>query len=630
MHLEADGGELIVRVRNRQLQPRDENQLAFWGFRPDGDGRSLRARPRDLGELAAKVTTYFSGRGVSFSVDAIIGEMLSERLKAEQTLAKALAAGEAIKEGSARLELHSKFLQHLSERLARGLKAHQLKAALHLLSVRNAANFSVPGSGKTSVVLAAFDFWRQRGEVDALFVVGPPSCFEPWQSEFKSVLGSAPTSEVLAGGDIDNRRQKYLVTPPSVSDLYLTTFQTLARDREDVQVLFRLQNIRFLLVVDEAHYIKQTGGVWASAVLSIAPHAALRIILTGTPFPHSYRDSYNLFDVLFPSAPPISPGRRQRIEEASSQGNHEEAVGLLDEAVGSLFYRVRKKELGLAPAVFHEPIRVQMKPHEREIYEAILDRVEEVAQRDYLKDFEVRSRLRRGRMMRIRQCVSYAALLDSAISEEDEAGLVPGFLAHTIRHYDQLEVPAKLDVLLELVADLHQEGEKVVIWANFVRTLNLIVARCEERGFGARMIYGGTPTESVGLDEERTREGIIRAFVSRASGIDVLVANPAACAESISLHKTCRHAIYYDLSYSCAQYLQSLDRIHRVGGSEEKSPHYYVLQYTDSVDSDILENVRSKARLMSEVIDRDYPIYDLDMFQMDEELEAYERLFASS
>lgn len=135
--------------------------------------------------------------------------------------------------------------------------------------------------------------------------------------------------------------------------------------------------------------------------------------------------------------------------------------------------------------------------------------------------------------------------------------------------------------------------------------------------------------QNISVGDELTREEIIRQFVDPYSGVDVLVANPAACAESISLHKTCSHAIYYDMSYNCAQYLQSLDRIHRVGGSEEKPSHYHFLQYEDSIDEDILANVERKALLMRAVIDKDYPIYSLDMFAADEELEAYERLFGS-
>jgi len=129
------------------------------------------------------------------------------------------------------------------------------------------------------------------------------------------------------------------------------------------------------------------------------------------------------------------------------------------------------------------------------------------------------------------------------------------------------------------------------------------------------------------VSDEETRERIRDEFVDANSGLDILVANPAACAESISLHKTCYHAIYYDLSYNCAQYLQSLDRIHRVGGSEINQAHYYFLQYENTIDRDIKANLEQKAVKMYDIIDEDYGIYSLDMFEEDDEIKAYERLF---
>ena len=55
--------------------------------------------------------------------------------------------------------------------------------------------------------------------------------------------------------------------------------------------------------------------------------------------------------------------------------------------------------------------------------------------------------------------------------------------------------------------------------------------------------------------------------------------------------------------------------------------HYYFLQYEDSIDSDILANVQRKAANMAAIIDQDYAIYSLDMFEDDDDLKAYERLF---
>ena len=81
------------------------------------------------------------------------------------------------------------------------------------------------------------------------------------------------------------------------------------------------------------------------------------------------------------------------------------------------------------------------------------------------------------------------------------------------------------------------------------------------------------------------------------------------------------------MSYNCAQYLQSLDRIHRVGGSEVNKAHYYFLQYENSIDQDIKNNLDNKAGRMYEVIEEDYNVYSLNMFENDNDIQAYERLF---
>ncbi len=630
INLSIENSRLIVKASDGDLAPRHESQLAFWSFEFDQVTERFLSPKGLTANLAMKVTKYLSRCECPYELAAEVATLVAQRGHAEDELMQATAEGRKFKDGGLDLLEHKEFLGFLDDHIPRKLKEHQCKAALHFLSVQNGANFSVPGSGKTSVVLAVFEFLRQSAAVDALFVVGPPACFGPWRTEYEATLGKRPSCQIVAGGDIDTRHGKYQVNRNSVSDLYLTTFQTLQRDWEHVRILFEHQGIRFFFVIDEAHYIKQLDGAWAKAALTIARHAERRCILTGTPFPRSYADAFNLFDALWPHSPPIGERMRHRIEFLSQQNKFDEASDVLAEAVAPLFYRVRKADLGLAPQRFHEPVRVAMHKHEKIVYDAILDKIREVSQSDYFRDIDLILRLRRGRIMRLRQCLSYTVLLGTAVEEYSENLLQDNrSLADLIRHYDELEIPAKLEALLSLVEQLREQGEKVVIWSNFVRTLELIRDTIHKMGMGVRLIYGRTPLESANISEELSREGIIRDFVRPDGGVDVLVANPAACAESISLHKTCSHAIYYDLSYNCAQYLQSLDRIHRVGGSEDKEAHYHFLQYEDSLDQDILANLQGKAARMSEIIDQDYPIYSLDMFAEEEELEAYERLFGN-
>ena len=628
IRLSAKHGRICVIAGVGDLAPRQESQLAYWGFRNDMVSSALVCDAHDLEDLLSKLARYFSREKIPYDLDEDAELVLRTRQLACSALDNALDSGRRFKDGSIDNEKAREFREYLRSNIARTLKPHQFKAALHLLQTQNAANFSVPGSGKTAVVLAVFERLRQLGNVDSLFVVGPPACFGPWQTEDRAVLGREADCEILAGVDIESRRSKYLVNANTVADMYLTTFQTLERDWEGVQILFERQSIRFFLVVDEAHYIKQLDGAWANAVLNVARHAVRRCILTGTPFPRQYSDAFNLFDVLWPQQPPIASAARHRIAWHTERNELQSAAGILDGAIGPLFYRVRKEDLGLAPQVFHEAVRVPMKHHERRAYDAIIGRVRKLSELDSHKTIDLLFRLRRGRMIRLRQCLSYALLLGSAIDEYEEdlaADDLP--LSELIRRYDELETPGKLEPLLGLVSDLREQDEKVVIWSNFVRTLKLLRDKIASLNHGVRLIYGATPIHQTRVRDELTREQIIREFCDPTSGVDVLVANPAACAESISLHKTCSHAIYYDLSYNCAQYLQSLDRIHRVGGSENKPSHYHVLQYKDTIDQDILANIQQKAARMSAIVDRDYAVYSLDMFAEDEEQEAYERLF---
>lgn len=621
-------GQLVIEDDEHAIAGRHLNQLAYWGFVAEESTNRLVASPVDVHATLDKVLTYFGRHSIAHELTEEVAASTAALTQLRSELNQAVRKGSLFKAGKLSAADYVDFLSFVADRIPRKLKEHQLKAALHLLAVANGANFSVPGSGKTTVVLAVYGWLKSRGLIDALFVVGPPSCFGPWRTEFEAVLGKEPSLTILAGGDVENRRSVYNAGPRHLCDLYLTSFQTLQRDWQRVRILFAEAGAQFFLVIDEAHYIKQIGGVWASAVLGVTQLAARRCVLTGTPFPRTYSDAFNLFDVLWPRSAPLSPADRIKIEFLAQKHRDEEATTILSSNIGPLFYRVRKSELHLAEQRFHPPTIVEMGVHEKRIHDAILDRVRTLSMDDYLRDIDLLVRLRRGRMTRLRQTVSYAKLLGSAVLEYNENLAEANLsLADVIRHYDELEVPGKITALLRLVAQLRAQGEKVVVWSNFIGTLQLIRKQLEANGHGVGLIFGDTPTESAALDDERSREQIIAAFVDPTSSIDVLVANPAACAESISLHKTCAHAVYYDLSYNCAQYLQSLDRIHRVGGSEDKIAHYHFLQYGGSIDQDLLSNVQNKARRMSAIIDQDYPVYALDMFAADDELEAYARLF---
>ncbi len=155
------------------------------------------------------------------------------------------------------------------------------------------------------------------------------------------------------------------------------------------------------------------------------------------------------------------------------------------------------------------------------------------------------------------------------------------------------------------------------------------------QGIEARTLYGATPIagDEVAEDDEEyslTREAIVKEFHDQNSTFKVIIANPFAVSESISLHKACHNAIYLERSFNAAHFLQSKDRIHRYGLKEGIETHYYYLVSADSVDETIHQRLLDKERRLMEIIESmPIPLFDnyLDS-DGDEDIKAVLRDYA--
>lgn len=612
-----------------ELKKYQVSQLEYYGFSPSNDGLTKLSDNLQMDVL--KIIAYFKEENVFFELTDEANKYINNLNDKQSELQNIFLTARNIKDGILESKDFRDFNKFLSL-LPRKLKQHQVKAAYHFYTIKNGANFSVPGSGKTSVVLSVYEKLKAEGKCNLLFIVGPPSCFQPWKNEFFETLGRKPETIILSGGNIKDRKLEYSRSHFDIHELYLSTFHTIKNDTKELVKFLSQRGIDALLVVDEAHYIKQIGGSWARSLLEVSKYSTYKCILTGTPIPKSYKDIFNLFDFLWLNDTPLNQNEKIEINLLEKKKSNDQVKVILDDKIGSLFYRVRKQDLGLIPAIFHPPILVDMNSSEKMIYDYVHAKILSLNESDYLQNQEILERLWRGRMIRLRQAVSYPKLLMTTIDDYMEKFIDSSTLINSIKNYDKIEVPGKLIALTRLVHTLRKTNTKILIWSNFVGTLHMIKNHLTATGENCELIYGKTPIrkdDTVELSVEKTREDIRDEFVDINSGLNILIANPAACAESISLHKTCYHAIYYDLSYNCAQYIQSLDRIHRVGGSELKQANYYFLQYRSSLDQDIKNNLEMKANKMYDIIEQDYNIYNLDIYddELDEDISAYKRLF---
>ena len=101
-----------------------------------------------------------------------------------------------------------------------------------------------------------------------------------------------------------------------------------------------------------------------------------------------------------------------------------------------------------------------------------------------------------------------------------------------------------------------------------------------------------------------------------------MITNLQTLAESVSLHKKCHDAIYVELNFNLSQYLQSRDRIHRLGIRDDQDTNYYLLfnnYKLPSIERVIYTKLKEKEQLMISAIEQGDIIfkYDFDISEIE-------------
>jgi SNF2 family DNA or RNA helicase len=394
-----------------------------------------------------------------------------------------------------------------------------------------------------------------------VLVIAPKNAFMAWEDELVRCAPEAGFDFTrLTGGR--SRIQELLLGRPNAA---IITYQQLPRV-VDLLAQFMVQHPCYLFL-DESHRMKRgIEGVQGSCVLQISHLPKRKLIMSGTPMPNSVADLVPQFTFLYPEI-------------------HVD----LDTVVPRLqpiYVRTTKRDLDL-----EDPIRtiheVPMSLGQQRLYETLSS---DAARRAEGLNINDRSRLRAfaRSVQHMLQAASNPALLINSdlhnhplLRDALEDGLSP-----------------KLIETCRIARELALRNQKVIIWSYFVNTVLHITALLED--LGAEPIYGAISTSE---DEELTdtREARIRRFHNDQSCM-VLVANPAACAEGISLHEVCHNAIYVDRNYNAAQYLQSEDRIHRIGIPKGIKTYVTILQSPATLDISVDRRLRVKVESMSRVL----------------------------
>lgn len=380
------------------------------------------------------------------------------------------------------------------------------------------------GLGKTIQTLALLALAREAGEMRRALVVAPVSTLGNWIDEAARFTPGL-SSHLHAGSDRHRRADE-----PARRDLIFVSYDILRRDRE---LLAALEPD--YLILDEAQAIKNPRSKRRAAAASIP--ARHRIALSGTPVENGVSELWSLLDVVTPGILGSHDAFRRRFagveeEDSAVRERLRKTVRplILRRTKGAVAPELPPKEevllraeAGVRQARFYEELRKQW---EAQVKGALGESTQQ---------FRILEA-----MLRLRQ----AAILPSLVDRRHEG--IPG---------------AKVDLLIERLGQVFSEGNKALVFSQFLGVLDAV----EQRLVGGH----GTPWDAErvfrleGSTPQRERSSLIRGFQS-VLGAAVFLVSLKAGGTGINL-TTADYVFLMDPWWNPAVEAQAVDRAHRIG-----------------------------------------------------------------
>lgn len=469
----------------------------------------------------------------------------------------------------------------------RDLKKEQERDALKLLKLLHGANFSVPGAGKTTTILAVHSILKLKGIVDSLFVIAPINAFLSWEDEIQSIFKHRQLKIIRLTSNLISDFSSVLSQKP---DVILVNYEKMRKDVKYLTPYFVSNKVH--LILDESHRIKSgNNNLSYTQIVKISDLVKRRDILSGTPMPQSYLDLEPQFDFLWPGEKIIPIDAGQSI------------ISEINLAIKDLYVRTTKVELGLK-----EPIikftRLDMGPIQSELYKLFKSEVARAL--TGMGKIELSNFRKIGKsVIRLLQASTNPMLLGTVDDYSSEAIPIPPHsqVWELLEELIKYEKSPKIEYLKKRIEEILSENadNKIIIWSFFVRNILLLERLLKD--YNPVSIYGGIPTGND--DDEKNRESRIKKFHNDPN-CRLIIANPQACGEGISLHKVCHYAIYLDRSFNAAHYLQSIDRIHRLGLDYNIDTNIEILISKNSIDEILISRLSEKILAMGEILNDKY------------------------
>ncbi|MFZ0826062.1 MAG: DEAD/DEAH box helicase [Verrucomicrobiia bacterium] len=429
------------------------------------------------------------------------------------------------------------------------------------------------GLGKTLQALAWLGWLKERHTKNPkpCLVICPASVLHNWRREAERFTPGLKVLVLESGAARHNLRKQI-----PEHDLIVTNYALLRRDLEELQKFaFRA------VILDEAQFIKNPGAQVTQSVKQLKSEH--RLALTGTPLENRLLDLWSIVDFIQPG---YLGNQEQFIE------TYEPRTPVVDETA-PVEPPVRGETTESVQRIARKRLSARLRPLllrrlKKHVAKDLPDRIEE--RRDCPLGDEQRklylAELRRSRDQ-IMQAVAEQGLNKSKMHVLAALTRLRQVCCHP-RLVGSDTASGKTETLFELLDPLIAEGQKVLVFSQFVQMLQLLEKECHDRQIHTHMLTGQTKDRQQVVSEFQsdTRPGVFLLSL-RAAGTGLNLTNAS-------------YVVLYDPWWNPAVEAQAIDRSHRIG--QTQTVNAYRLIAPGTVEEKIWELQQSKAQTIADVL----------------------------
>ncbi|CAL4160999.1 unnamed protein product, partial [Meganyctiphanes norvegica] len=420
------------------------------------------------------------------------------------------------------------------------------------------------GLGKTLQTISLLGYMKHYRNIPGPhIIIVPKSTLRNWENECEKWCPSL--RHICLIGDKETRA-KFVrnVLRPGKWDVCITSYEMLVAEKAP------LKKIKWnYMVIDEAHRIKNEKTILSTIVRTFK--TTNRLLLTGTPLQNNLHELWALLNFLLPEVFSSSSDFDAWFDTNQALGD-KSLVERLHLILKPFLLRRLKSEVEkkLLPKV-ELKLFVKLSEMQKEWYKKIL-----------LKDIDIingvggKEKMRvQNILMQLRKCCNHPYLFDGA-----EPG--PPYTTE----YHLVENCGKMVLLDKLLPKLKKAGNRVLIFSQMVRTLDILEDYCMWRKYTYCRIDGNTDHEDRHMQIADYNKPRSKKFIfmlsTRAGGLGINLA-------------TADTVILYDSDWNPQVDLQAMDRAHRIGQKGQVKVFRFV--HENTVEEKLVERAEIKLKL---------------------------------